>query len=191
MLGVFFVPKRGHTLVQPKTRRLVTEDALQKFMNTQAAEPVATLAALPAASSANRGLIRFVTAENEPYYSNGTSWSSIAQGAKGDPGPAGAGVPAGGSALQVVRKNSVGSTTEWATPTKAMVGLTNVDNTSDVDKPVSAAVASALEGKANAYTTQVALGWKADLDNGKVPRSQLPEILTEDPNDPGFYLIGG
>lgn len=56
---------------------------------------------------------------------------------------------------------------------------------------MSAAVASALEGKANAYTTQVALGWKADLDNGKVPRSQLPEILTEDPNDPGFYLIGG
>lgn len=127
----------------------MTEDALQKFVNTQAAEPVATLAALPAASSANRGLIRFVTAENEPYYSNGTSWSSIAQGAQGNPGPAGAGVPAGGSALQVVRKNSAGSTTEWATPTKAMVGLTNVDNTSDVDKPVSSATRTALEAKAS------------------------------------------
>lgn len=29
MVGVFFVPKRGHTLVQPASRRLVTEDKLE------------------------------------------------------------------------------------------------------------------------------------------------------------------
>ena len=47
--------------------------------------------------------------------------------------------------------------------TKSDVGLSNVDNTSDVDKPVSTAV-------------QNALSTKADLVNGKVPSTQLPEM---------------
>lgn len=153
---------RGHTLVQPKTRRLVTEDALEKFIDTQAASPVATIAELPVASAQNRGMIRFVTAENEPYYSNGTSWSSIAQGAQGNPGPAGAGIPAGGSALQVIRKNSAGTTTEWVSMSKALVGLGNADNTSDVDKPVSLAVQNALQGKADSDATSEELARKAD-----------------------------
>lgn len=46
--------------------------------------------------------------------------------------------------------------------TKSDVGLSNVDNTSDADKPISTAV-------------QTALSTKADLVNGKVPSSQLPE----------------
>ena len=45
--------------------------------------------------------------------------------------------------------------------TKAQVGLGNVDNTSDANKPVSTA-------------TQTALNKKADLVDGKVPESQLP-----------------
>lgn len=56
---------------------------------------------------------------------------------KGDKGDPGNGVPAGGSALQVIRKNSDNTSTEWVTPTKALVGLSNVDNTSDANKPVS------------------------------------------------------
>ena len=174
----------------------MTESALELFIDTQAATPVATIAALPAANSGNRGLIRFVTAENEPYYSNGTTWSSIAQGAQGNPGPAGAGVPAGGSALQVVRKNSVGTTTEWATPTKAMVGLTNVDNTSDLDKPISSATSTALSGKADKAEVTASLNLKADnedvatslqgkanLVGGKVPLSELPaDALVTDTN---------
>lgn len=139
---------------QPESLRIVTEEKLELFIDTQAASPVATIAELPAANSGNRGLIRFVTAENEPYYSNGTTWSSIAQGAQGDPGPAGAGVPAGGSALQIVRKNSVGTTTEWATPTKSMVGLANVDNTADMDKPISSPTEQALQGKAEATAVE-------------------------------------
>lgn len=40
-------------------------------------------------------------------------------------------------------------------------------------------------------TVAEALNSKADLVDGKVPESQLPILaLTEDPNDPGFYLIG-
>lgn len=136
-------------MVQPKNRRLVTESALELFIDTQAATPVATIAELPTANASNRGLIRFVTAENEPYYSNGTTWSSIAQGAQGEPGPAGAGVPAGGEALQIIRKNSAGTTTEWVTPSKSIIGLSNVDNTSDANKPISAAAQAALNSKAD------------------------------------------
>lgn len=145
-------------MVQPKSRRIVTEAALGLLIDS----PVANVAALPAANSGNRGVIRFVLAENEPYYSNGTAWSSIAQGAQGVPGPSGAGVPAGGAAFQMIRKNSAGTTTEWVSPTKTLVGLGSVDNTADLDKPVSTATQTALDGK-----------------------------ITEDPADPGFYLIGG
>lgn len=63
---------------------------------------------------------------------------------KGDKGDTGTGVPTGGSALQYVRKNSGNTATEWATPSKASVGLSNVDNTSDADKPVSTATQAAL-----------------------------------------------
>lgn len=49
--------------------------------------------------------------------------------------------------------------------TKSQVGLGNVDNTSDLNKPVSTA-------------TQAALDDKADLVDGKVPSEQLPEIGT-------------
>lgn len=51
--------------------------------------------------------------------------------------------------------------------TKTQVGLSNVDNTSDVNKPISTA-------------TQTALNKKADLDeNGLVPLSQLPSQVKE------------
>lgn len=51
--------------------------------------------------------------------------------------------------------------------TKSQVGLDNVDNTSDYDKPISNA-------------TQLALNNKADLDGaGKVPASQLPNAVME------------
>jgi hypothetical protein len=48
--------------------------------------------------------------------------------------------------------------------TKSDVGLSNVDNTSDADKPVSTAM-------------QTALSTKADLVDGKVPSAQLPEAV--------------
>ncbi len=78
--------------------------------------------------------------------------------------------------------------------TKADVGLANVDNTADVDKPVSTAVQNALNaltksdvGLANVDNTadvdkpvstaqQTALNGKADLVGGVVPTSQLPSL---------------
>lgn len=101
-------------------------------------------------------------------------------GAKGDPGE---GVPTGGEPLQVVRKNVAGTDTEWVTPTKSMVGLSNVDNTADVDKPISTATQSALDGKASATALTNGLSGKADLSDGKVPVSQLPtDALVTDAN---------
>lgn len=57
---------------------------------------------------------------------------------KGDKGDRGDGVPDGGTALQYIRKDATGTGTEWATLNKDSVGLSNVDNTSDGSKPVSA-----------------------------------------------------
>lgn len=78
----------------------------------------------------------------------------------GEPGPPGAGVPEGGAPLQVIRRTLTGSTTEWVTPTKGMVGLSRVDNTPDAEKPLSEAQAEVLGGK-------------ADLIGGKVPVEQV------------------
>lgn len=59
---------------------------------------------------------------------------------------------------------------DYANPhnvTKSQVGLSNVDNTSDLEKPISTA-------------TQTALDNKADLDEtGKVPASQLPSYVDD------------
>ena len=58
---------------------------------------------------------------------------------------------------------SVAGKTGVVTLVKADVGLSNVDNTSDLDKPISTA-------------TQSALNLKADLVGGVIPNSQLPSL---------------
>jgi len=64
-------------------------------------------------------------------------------------GAVGPGVASGGTTAQVLRKASNTSyDTEWHTLAKADVGLTNVDDTSDLDKPVSTAQAAAIEAAA-------------------------------------------
>ena len=55
-------------------------------------------------------------------------------------------VPSGGTTAQVLRKtNSTDYITEWHSLAKADVGLSNVDNTADTAKPVSTAVAAAIQ----------------------------------------------
>jgi len=49
--------------------------------------------------------------------------------------------------------------------TKAMVGLANVDNTSDIDKPVSNATQTALDVKANSADVTAALNLKANTSD--------------------------
>jgi hypothetical protein len=58
--------------------------------------------------------------------------------------------------------------TSWVNQagTSSLVGLGNVNNTSDVNKPVSTA-------------TQTALNLKADLVNGLVPANQLPSFVDD------------
>ena len=72
---------------------------------------------------------------------------------------------------------------QTGTVTLADIGLDNVDNTSDADKPVSTAQQTALDAKADSTATTTALASKADasaltskadLVNGTVPTSQLP-----------------
>lgn len=71
--------------------------------------------------------------------------------------------------------------------TKSDVGLANVDNTSDANKPISTATQTALDGKQaslgftpeNTANKGVASGY-ASLDGaGKVPSSQLPAYVDE------------
>lgn len=70
------------------------------------------------------------------------------KGEPGVPGPAGPGVPDGGLENQaLVKIDSVDYNTEWATIDKSFVGLSLVDNTADIDKPISNATQTALDDK--------------------------------------------
>lgn len=71
--------------------------------------------------------------------------------------------------------------------TKAQVGLANVDNTSDANKPISSATQTALDGKQAAlgYTAEntankgVASGYAGLDGSGKVPAAQLPSYVDD------------
>ena len=72
--------------------------------------------------------------------------------------------------------------------TKSQVGLGNVDNTADKDKPVSTAVQTALNGKLDTSLKGTKNGL-AELDaNGQVPASQLPSYVDDVIEG---YLSGG
>jgi len=84
------------------------------------------------------------------------------QGAQGPTGPTGPtgpqgipgiGIAAGGSIGQVLKKNSATDyDTSWLTLDKTAVGLSNVDNTTDLLKPISTATQTALNGKQDLAT---------------------------------------
>jgi hypothetical protein len=68
------------------------------------------------------------------------AWVDLAYG-----GIAGTGVPLGGTTSQALVKTSDADyATNWATIDKTFVGLSNVDNTSDANKPISVATQTAL-----------------------------------------------
>jgi len=71
------------------------------------------------------------------------------------------------------------SHTHAITVTKSDVGLSNVDNTSDLNKPVSTATQTALDLKVDNSVLGVANG-VATLDSGgKVPTTQLPSFVDD------------
>lgn len=60
----------------------------------------------------------------------------------------GNGVPVGGTTLQVLTKiDGISFNTQWSTVDKTFVGLGNVNNTSDANKPISTATQLALDAK--------------------------------------------
>ena len=73
--------------------------------------------------------------------------------------------------------DSVNSKTGVVSLVKADVGLGNVDNTSDLDKPISIATQTALNLKEDKSSKGAANGY-ASLDaSGKVPTTQLPSYV--------------
>ncbi len=62
----------------------------------------------------------------------------------------------------------------WATLDKTAVGLSNVDNTSDLSKPISTATQLALNNKVNTSLLGANSGVATLDSSGKVPTSQLP-----------------
>lgn len=64
--------------------------------------------------------------------------------------------------------------------TKAMVGLANVDNTSDLNKPISTATQTALNLKENTANKNTANGYAGLGSDGKLISSQLPAITITD-----------
>lgn len=81
--------------------------------------------------------------------------------------------PAGTAATEAgkVQANLTSHTNNKSNPhsvTKAQVGLGNVDNTSDANKPISTATQTALNGKANTSHTHAA----GDITSGTLPASR-------------------
>ena len=72
----------------------------------------------------------------------------------GKNGEKGEGLTAGGTVGQVLaKKNSTDYDCKWMTLDKSTVGLGNVDNTSDADKPISTATQTALDNKEDKDST--------------------------------------
>jgi hypothetical protein len=80
-----------------------------------------------------------------------------------------------GTALQYWRGDK-----QWATLDKTSVGLANVDNTSDINKPISTATQTALNTKLNASEKGVANGVATLGSDAKIPTSQLPALALTD-----------
>lgn len=103
-------------------------------------------------------------------------------------------IPSGGSSGQILQYSSAG-TAKWLTPSKSLVGLSNVDNTSDVNKPISTAQQTALDDKVdkvdgkglstNDYTTSEknklsALPTNSTLASTYVKKSDLTKITNSE-----------
>lgn len=63
--------------------------------------------------------------------------------------------------------------------TKSQVGLGNVDNTSDANKPISSATQTALDAKESTANKGVAGGYASLDGSGKVPSAQLPSYVDD------------
>jgi hypothetical protein len=119
-----------------------------------------------------------------------TKWQVLAEkGDQGDPGDPGEGVATGGTANQALTKvDGTDFNTQWETIDKTFVGLPDVDNTSDLDKPISTDTQTALDAKEPTITAGTsAQYWRGDkswqaLDKAAVGLSNVDN--TSDANKP-------
>lgn len=140
------------------------------------------------------GMQVYVKADKKTYeYHGSAGWSATVTGvAYVHPTSSGnKHIPAGGATGNILGWSADG-TAKWLAPTKSTVGLGNVDNTSDMNKPVSTAQKAALdkkvdkvEGKglsANDYTdeekTKLA-GIEAGANKYTHPTSHPASMITE------------
>jgi hypothetical protein len=108
----------------------------------------------PAGNNGADGLSAYDIAVNNGFVGTEQDWLDSLVGPQGAQGPAGQGVSTGGTTGQVLAKNSNSDfDTNWITLDKTSVGLGNVDNTSDVNKPVSTAQALA-DSAVQSYSIQ-------------------------------------
>jgi len=90
-------------------------------------------------------LIPLIVSNGDGTYENVLMEYGVVKGTPGSNGSNGVGVPTGGSSGQILKKNSsTDYDTSWGALDKTAVGLGNVDNTSDANKPVSTAVTAAI-----------------------------------------------
>lgn len=84
-----------------------------------------------------------------------------------------------------------GTEASWAMIDKTTVGLNNVDNTSDLNKPISTAVQEALDSKADKATTLAGYGitdvyTKKEIENTYAKSVDIPTKLFQLENDSGY-----
>lgn len=82
------------------------------------------------------------------------------------------------TALQSAPVTSVSGRTGAVTLTKSDVGLANVDNTSDANKPISTATATALSGKADATHTHTASQVSGTFGSANLPSNSVMYATT-------------
>lgn len=139
-------------------------------------DPVANVAALPA--TAPEGTLVLVKDEDALYEYRGGMWVLFV-----DPGEIQADQDAQDAAIAAAQSDIDTHEARTDNPhavTKAQVGLSNVDNTSDANKPVSTAQATAIALKID-LTEKGAVNGVATLDgSGLIPSSQIPPLAITD-----------
>jgi hypothetical protein len=108
----------------------------------------------------------------------------------------GPGLPLGGTDGQiVVKQGATDFATVWVTLTKDLIGLGNVDNTSDVNKPISTATQTAIDTiVVNANNTYLYKSNNlSDITNASTARTNLGLVIGTNvlaPNGNGSLLTG-
>ena len=120
-----------------------------------------------------QGLSVYVVADSKTYQLQGgilnANWVEVGSGGSG-------GLPIAGTTNQALTKiDATDYNTQWSTVDKTFVGLANVDNTSDANKPISTATQTALDLKASLINL---LDHEADTTNihGIADTAQLVTI---------------